>query len=81
MESQARRLGCEIISDQALSIETGKNFIVKMHSSSEEGRAVILCMGASPRSLGLENEEDYIGHGCLIAPYATGSFSKERTSP
>ena len=76
MESQARRLGCEIISDQALSIETGKNFIVKMHSSSEEGRAVILCMGASPRSLGLENEEDYIGHGLSYCAVCDGFFFK-----
>ena len=34
MERQAKRLGCEIISDQAFSINTGDNFTVKLLSSS-----------------------------------------------
>lgn len=74
MERQAKRLGCEIISDQALSINPGKYFTVKLLSTSIEARSIILCNGASPKSLQLENEEDYIGHGLSYCAVCDGFF-------
>ena len=74
MERQAQRLGCEIISDQALSIKIDGNFSVQLHSSELEARSIILCNGASPKSLELENEENYIGHGLSYCAVCDGFF-------
>lgn len=74
MERQAQRLGCEIIYDQAQAVKKDNYFTVNTQSASIQARSVILCSGASPRSLGLEREDAYIGHGLSYCAVCDGFF-------
>lgn len=74
MERQTQRLGCEIIYDQVQAVKKDNYFIVHTLSDTLQARSVILCCGAKPRSLGLEGEEAYIGHGLSYCAVCDGFF-------
>ncbi len=49
-------------------------FIVKTDYNTYEAKSVIIATGASPRQLGLKDEEKYIGHGIFYCAICDGPF-------
>lgn len=75
METHARRFGVEIITgnvtEAALDGDIKK---VSVGEKSYEGKTVILCMGASPKTLGLEREDALRGSGVSYCATCDGAF-------
>ena len=64
MAEQARHAGAQIIIDEVSSLETsGQQFIARGAQNSYTGRSLIIALGKTPRSLGLPDEEKYLGKG------------------
>ena len=67
MAEQARRAGAQIVTDEISALEaTGgerRSFIARGTQNSYVGRALIIALGKTPRSLGLPAEEKYLGRG------------------
>lgn len=67
MRQQAERFGTTIIDDEVLKVDFKIHpFLISTHSESFEGRAILLCTGASPRKLGINGEQEFGGRGFLI---------------
>jgi len=81
MMEQAQRFGAEIIYDQMTNIEpNGKIKKIKTAAGGDlEAPCVILCMGASPRNLGVPGEEKFIGAGVSYCATCDGGFFKGKT--
>ncbi len=79
MENQARRFGVSIVNEEVekLNLE-GKMKSVKTINNLYESRAIILCMGASPRQLGLEKEKEFRSSGVSYCATCDGSFYKDK---
>jgi thioredoxin reductase (NADPH) len=76
-EKQATRFGLEIRYEQAESADIAGD-IKKVRTSAGEhtARALILCMGAEPRRLGLPNEDALRGRGVSYCATCDGAFFK-----
>lgn len=78
-EQQATQLGLEVRYEDTR--ELALNGPVKravLGGETIEARAAILCMGASRRPLGLENESALIGHGLSYCATCDGAFYRGR---
>lgn len=77
MENHARRFGLEIQYDEIIALELEGN-IKKVITENKEYQAkvVILAMGAEPRKLGLEKEEEFRGRGVSYCATCDGAFYK-----
>ena len=77
MRQQAERFGTTIIDDEVLRVNF-KNypFLISTHSQSFDGRAVLLCTGASPRKLGINGEQEFGGRGVSYCATCDGPFFK-----
>lgn len=79
MINQAKKFGAVAINEEVLDLELDK--AVKKVKTSEkvyETRTVILCMGASPRKLGLPNEEMLTGSGVSYCATCDGAFFRDK---
>lgn len=75
MESHARRYGLEILYDEVKELELeGKVKKVVTDKETYECKALILAMGASPKTLGLEKEEQFRGRGVSYCATCDGAF-------
>src|ERR687897_1374736 len=55
MREQAERFGALVVDDEVLKVDFKNSpFLISTHSESYEGRAILLCTGASPRKLDIE---------------------------
>lgn len=74
---QVDELGVDILIENVLKVEQGKVI-------SEEGeytsKAIILATGAKYRTLGLDNEVDYIGSGIHFCVSCDGAFYKDKVT-
>lgn len=79
--SQVTACGCETVLDEVKLIERHDSlFTVKTTLGAEfEGRAVIAATGASPRRLGLGNEERLIGNGVSFCAVCDGQLFRGKT--
>lgn len=77
MEEQAKKLGVEFKELEIKSIQK-ENSILKIETSKEmfEARKVILSLGASPKTLGLESEQRLRGMGVSYCATCDGGFFK-----
>ncbi len=70
MYAQVSNLGVPIIFDEVISIEeNGSKFVVEGKFCKLVGKAVIIACGKSPKKLGVEREEEFVGKGisyCLL---------------
>ncbi len=76
---QARALGAESKFGKVSAAErTAEGFRLTAGKREYEGRALILCTGASHRKLGLPNEEALIGRGVSYCAACDGAFFKDK---
>lgn len=75
MAAQAKRFGCERVSDLITSCELDGP-VKTLHGAKESYRArtLILCTGAITRKLGCKNEEKYIGRGLSYCAVCDAAF-------
>ena len=72
---QISKLVVQFEIDTVESIEKNDNiFIVKTNYNTYKSKSVIIATGASPRRLGLKNEEKFIGHGIYFCAICDGPF-------
>ena len=75
--NQVKELECDIKFERALDIKnlkTNKQVITK--DNIYEAKTIIIATGNENRKLGLENEEDLLGHGVSYCATCDGSFFK-----
>lgn len=79
MRLQAERFGAEAIYDEVLSCELSGR-VKKINSLGGEylAKTVIIATGASPRELGLNDEEKFIGRGVHYCAHCDGRFYKDK---
>ena len=72
---QISNLGVEFEIETVESIEKNDGvFTVKTNYNQHKAKAVILATGASPRSLGLKDEDKFVGHGIYYCAICDGPF-------
>ncbi len=78
MEQQARSFGVEFVYDQVLStsLEGEVKTVTTASNGIIEGKTLIIATGASPKKLGLVNENDLIGKGVSYCATCDGRFFK-----
>lgn len=77
MRQQAERFATTIIDDEVLKVDFKKSpFLISTHSETYEGRAILLCTGASPRKLGIDGEQEFGGRGVSYCATCDGPFFK-----
>jgi len=77
MRQQAERFGTTVVDDEVLKVNfKNRPFLISTHSESYEGRAILLCTGASPRKLGIDGEQEFGGKGVSYCATCDGPFFK-----
>jgi len=80
MMEQCTSLGAEFVFDAATAIIDGSPKTLKLSSGGElTCKAVIITAGASPKKLGAEDEEGYVGKGISYCATCDGAFFKGKT--
>lgn len=75
MQKQAERFGAEFVLAEVESLDlSGEDKIVKTSRGEFTSFGVILAMGASPRTVGFEGEEDFMGRGIAYCATCDGEF-------
>jgi thioredoxin reductase (NADPH) len=80
MQRQAERFGARLLIDEVTEVDftNGSPFTVKTHGETFEADSAIVCVGASPRRLGVPGEEDLIGRGVSFCATCDGFFFREK---
>lgn len=77
MRQQAERFATTIIDDEVLKVDfKTRPFLISTHTETYEGRAILLCTGASPRKLGIDGEQEFGGRGVSYCATCDGPFFK-----
>lgn len=77
---QAIEQGAEVELDEVVSVRDGEIKTVVCDSGAEfEGRTLIIAVGARPRMLGLDREEELIGAGVCYCAVCDGAFYAGKT--
>ncbi|MEM4246617.1 MAG: thioredoxin-disulfide reductase [Candidatus Bathyarchaeia archaeon] len=80
MEEQVKRLGLEILHEEAVALSRRRRLIdVKTTQSIYKARSVIIAVGDEPLTLGLENERRLIGHGVSYCATCDGPLYAGKT--
>lgn len=75
MHVQAEKMGAQIINESIVEFDLeGDEKKVKTAHNEYTAKAVILAMGATPRKLGIEGEEKFIGSGVSFCATCDGAF-------
>lgn len=81
MENQARKFGAEILNEEVTEILTEEKIkTVKTTLNIYQCKALILCMGASPKMLGLDKEEKLRGFGVSYCAVCDAAFYKNKVT-
>jgi thioredoxin reductase (NADPH) len=80
MQRQAERFGARLLIDEVTEVnfESGSPFGLKTHGESFEAQSVIICIGASPKRLGIPGEDEMIGRGVSFCATCDGFFFREK---
>lgn len=80
MEKQARKFGTMVLNDEVMELDLASKIkVVKTRKNTYECKALILCMGAYPKMLGLAKEEKFRGAGVSYCAVCDGAFYKNKT--
>ncbi len=80
MQQGAERFGAVTEYCEVLSVDFSKDIKqIKTDSGDFYAKAVIVSSGASPRMLGIENEEAFTGRGIHYCAHCDGRFYKDKT--
>lgn len=81
MLEQAESLGVKIIYENVIETKLlEKEKVIITDSSEIVAKAVILCAGATPRKLGLDKEDKFIGRGISYCAVCDGAFYKGKNT-
>ncbi|MBE7026059.1 MAG: thioredoxin-disulfide reductase [Ruminococcaceae bacterium] len=79
MEEHVKRFGAQIVDDEVISLELeGDIKTVVCSKEKYSAKTVILCTGATPRTLGLENEDSLRGNGVSYCATCDGAFYRQK---
>ena len=80
MLEHAEKLGVKIIYDNVVNCKFDNNGkVVELESGNEiNAKTVFLCAGATPRKLGLQNEDKFVGRGISYCATCDGAFYKDK---
>lgn len=80
MEKQARKFGAMVVNDEVIELNLDSKIkMVRTLKETYECKAVILCMGAHPKMLGLDKEEAFRGAGVSYCAVCDGAFYRGKT--
>lgn len=75
MEKQAKKFGAEVINEEIIELSLNSQVkTVGTRGYMYEAKAVILCMGALPRELGIPREKELRGQGVSYCATCDGAF-------
>jgi thioredoxin reductase (NADPH) len=80
MQKQAERFGARFVMDEVTEVDfhQGSPFRIKTLEEEYEAEAVIVCVGASPKRLGVPGEEEMIGRGVSFCATCDGFFFRDK---
>lgn len=79
MEMQAKKLGVEFAYEKVREVDfDGKIKKVYTKKNVYQAKSIILCLGARPRTLNIENEQKFIGRGVSYCAVCDGEFFKDK---
>ncbi len=80
MEKQARKFGAVVTFDTVTDLTLDTDIkVVKTENNTYHSKAVILCMGAAPKTLGLSKEDLFRGSGVSYCAICDGALFRDRT--
>ena len=68
--------GIEITPEEVVSLTKQDNFVVKTDLNEYEAKTVVIASGTKERKLGLEKEDEMLGHGLAYCAVCDGHFFK-----
>ncbi len=76
MQKQAERFGARYDYSEVVSVDfkNGPPFIVRTHSDEYEAESVVITAGASPRTLDIPGEKEFVGRGVSYCGTCDGFF-------
>ena len=78
MTEQAKKFGCERVSDTIKSVDfSGKTKKLVGTKGEYEARTVIIATGAHPRPIGCKNEEQFVGKGISFCATCDAAFFED----
>lgn len=79
MQEQAEKFGTEVRFDTVTAVDfTRQPFVVTTYDKTYHAKAVIVCTGASPRTLDIPGEEEYGGRGVSYCATCDGFFFQDQ---
>lgn len=76
---QAQKFNAQLVYEIVEKVEfKDKPYLIHTDGSTYEAESVILATGASPRKLGLEKEEEFVGKGISYCATCDGAFFKDK---
>ena len=79
MQKQAERFGTEVKFDMVTEVDFNRHpFYLKTYDKEYLAKSVIICTGASPRTLGIPGEEGYGGRGVSYCATCDGFFFQDQ---
>jgi len=80
MKKQAERFGAKSENAAALRVDLNTNpKVIETTEGTYLGKSVVLATGATPRELGVEKEDDFVGRGVHYCASCDGMFYKGKT--
>ena len=80
MEEQAKNLGVEVKYERVVDFNfDGEIKLVKTQKNEYLTKTIILSLGASPKKLGLDREQEFTGKGVSYCAICDGGFFKNKT--
>lgn len=80
MQSGAERFGAKTIYDEVIRVDfSGEVKKIETLGGEYFAKTVIIAVGASPRELGLKNENEFVGRGIHYCAHCDGRFYKDKT--
>jgi thioredoxin reductase (NADPH) len=80
MQKQAERFGARLMIDEVTEVDftQGSPFTLKTYGETIQAEGVIVCVGASPKRLGIPGEEELIGRGVSFCATCDGFFFRDK---
>jgi thioredoxin reductase (NADPH) len=79
IHDQASHMGVEIKQEKVLSVEgIDEDFTITTNDNTYKAKKIVVATGASPKSLGLPEENNYVGRGLSFCATCDGNFFKGR---
>ncbi len=76
--NQAKKFGCEIVSEEVIEIKKEKYFKIKTTKHEYSSKAVIIATGSTPKKAGFDGELEYTGRGVSYCAVCDGFFYKNK---